>query len=439
VNTMTPADRDALAALKRLGGRRAGWDRDTLVVFGPGSGSVIVGKPGAPGAVMVRSGSWPPMRWGQVYNADDLNRFAAAWNNGNGHHPVDVDQPDWRAETFTADDMGDGDDDDAYDWLVPGLLERGDRLVLCGYEGGGKSTLLRQLGTGIAAGVNGLATLPQNVAHEPGRVLMIDCENSRQQVRREMPKAWRHVADERGEWGPRFTSLVRPGGLVLDDPADVDGHRAMLAEMVDVLQPDVLLIGPHYKLLGGDPNTEQDARGLVLFLDRLRAQHPRMMAVVLEAHAPHGEQRPAGWSGLKRWPEHGLYLTADGALRPFRGCRDAERSWPTQLRRGTGREWLWMPGGPTGAEVVDLDAERVARVRQIVQRVLHIAKRPLTMAEITDRAGRRSTDVRQAVAHYEDRGWLTVGREPRPDRNGRPRQVDVYSLRPDGPQGDHDA
>src|SRR5699024_3989203 len=39
------------------------------------------------------------------------------------------------------------------DWVVPGLLARGDRFVLTGAGGTGKSTLLRQIAVCAAAGI----------------------------------------------------------------------------------------------------------------------------------------------------------------------------------------------------------------------------------------------------------------------------------------------
>jgi ATPase subunit of ABC transporter with duplicated ATPase domains len=44
--------------------------------------------------------------------------------------------------------------DPEYDWLIPGLLERGDRVIVTGQEGKGKSTLLRQIGVQVAAGIH---------------------------------------------------------------------------------------------------------------------------------------------------------------------------------------------------------------------------------------------------------------------------------------------
>ena len=64
-------------------------------------------------------------------------------------------------------------DDPDHDWVIPGLLERGDRFILTGSEGLGKSVLQRQLAVCAAAGVH-----PFNHPRvEPVRVLLIDCEN----------------------------------------------------------------------------------------------------------------------------------------------------------------------------------------------------------------------------------------------------------------------
>lgn len=63
---------------------------------------------------------------------------------------------------------------DAYDWVVPDLLERRDRLMLTGSEGGGKSTFLRQVAVLSAAGIHPFRFSPI----QPIRVLVVDAENS---------------------------------------------------------------------------------------------------------------------------------------------------------------------------------------------------------------------------------------------------------------------
>jgi hypothetical protein len=49
-------------------------------------------------------------------------------------------------------------EDIPFDWIVPGLLAKGERMVLTAGEGLGKSTLLRQFAVCAAAGLHPPAT-----------------------------------------------------------------------------------------------------------------------------------------------------------------------------------------------------------------------------------------------------------------------------------------
>jgi hypothetical protein len=91
-------------------------------------------------------------------------------------------EPDQAAKPELAPDLWDFLDgpDPGYQWLMPGLLERGDRLMITGYEGWGKSVFTRQLALGsLPASTRSPARAPS-----PCRVLFIDCENSEMQLRR---------------------------------------------------------------------------------------------------------------------------------------------------------------------------------------------------------------------------------------------------------------
>lgn len=258
--------------------------------------------------------------------------------------------------TPTLGEFLDGEDGPP-DWVIPGLIERGDRLILTGSEGLGKSVLFRQLAVGAAAGIHPFA----HTTIAPQRVLYVDVENGVGQLRRAL-RALAIQAAKRGNQAEHnmFLECV-PSGLDLTRPED----EAWLVSRVAALQPAMLVIGPIYRLHAKNPNDEEPARCVTRVLDRCRAA--ANCALILEAHAGHGvgqsgerNVRPAGTSLWLRWPEFGYGLRAgtdfDPHTRlvdfvPWRGDR-SERDWPKQLRAGGDWPWqaisdTWTPATPS--------------------------------------------------------------------------------------------
>jgi hypothetical protein len=236
-------------------------------------------------------------------------------------------------------------EDEEHRWVIPGLLEATDRLVLTGREGLGKSVLMRQIAVCVASGVHPFtgARIPQQ------RVLIVDCENSRRQLRR----ALRTLVELGRRYGTDPSAFLNvecaPNGLDLTDAAD----EARIVRLAANHQPQLLITGPVYRLHTANPNDEETARTVTRVLDRCR--DVAQSALILEAHAGHGSGghhderpvRPAGSSLWLRWPEFGYGLRTvkdstserDVKLVPWRGDRD-ERSWPTELMAGT--PWPWQ-------------------------------------------------------------------------------------------------
>lgn len=249
-------------------------------------------------------------------------------------------------------------EDAPFDWVIPGLLERGNRMILTGSEGLGKSVLQRQLAVATAAGIHPFTHRPIPAQ----TVLYVDCENTPTQLRRNLRPLAVTARQHGDDPADRMFLESVPAGLDLTKPED----ETWLVRLVTMLQPALLFVGPIYRLHTANPNEEEPARKVTAVLDRCRAA--ANCAVVTEAHAGHayGAEkrpiRPTGTSLWLRWPEFGYGMRAGDNydphnrvvdFLPWRGDRD-EREWPTQLEMGGAWPWravtqAWTPTSAIGA------------------------------------------------------------------------------------------
>lgn len=230
-------------------------------------------------------------------------------------------------------------DGDSYEWAIPGLIERGERVIVVAAEGVGKTMLARQVALLSAAGIHPFSFQPM----APIKTLTVDLENPDRIIRRTgrsiAMQAMSHARVSR----LNAELLTRPSGMDLLKASD----RAILEDTLDRVKPELLVIGPLYKafLDPGGRTSESIALEVAKYLDTIRTIYK--CALWIEHHAPLGtsmtsrDLRPFGSAVWSRWPEFGISLqpdpTALGAyvydVRHFRGARD-ERQWPTKMKRG---------------------------------------------------------------------------------------------------------
>ena len=294
-------------------------------------------------------------------------RLDQSWANGWGE-PVsdftkeireacdDAEEADAEPETdrpsMTLTDLLDGQD--TYDWLVPGLLERGERIIITGSEGLGKSYMISQFATCLAAGRHPFTGDVLGSGRYQQQVLVVDCENMESQSRRRFRKITSGVPGRDRSWQDNLRIELRPNGLNL-----LGADAGWLERKIAMNAPDLVVCGPLYRLHYANMNDETAARDLVRVLDGLRTRYG--FALLSEAHPGHVEDgggerrmRPAGSSLFLRWPEFGFGMRrAKGAegehpalvdVVPWRGSRE-ERHWPRQLKHGH-YGLPWVPADP---------------------------------------------------------------------------------------------
>lgn len=240
----------------------------------------------------------------------------------------------------------------SHDWLVTQLLERGDRLIISGGEGGGKTTFFRQIDVQLAAGIHPFTLFPI----DPLRVMHFDFQDSPRQSSREFAL----LRDRLSKPLPDGQLLVhhRRKGMNFLSAADF----RWLYDSVGKAGAQVVSFGPLYKTFRAPAGMKKhDEEVAEMVADRLDALCTELgVALLIEAHSPHGFAndragfRPYGASLWQRWPEFGFGMkpmkvreNEDAPrgvhLRRFRLDRDRDRLWPTRLFYGS--VWPWEAPG----------------------------------------------------------------------------------------------
>lgn len=239
-------------------------------------------------------------------------------------------------------------------WLIPGLLHRRERVVLTAFEGTGKSVSLSTWACALAAGLHPYTGESIGAGM---RVLLVDTENDEEETQHRFRWIGERINALGGEpgWAKRIYQQIRPEGL------DLSGKdREWFKRVVSNTAPDLIVMGPAYKLMGA-AKTSDDAAILAWFaaMDEVRVKHD--VALIIEAHSGHAKDedgsrsvRPFGSSVWLRWPQVGIGLKRNKELDPgkehpevvdvvhWRGSRGV-RDWPDLLKRGRENQMPWTP------------------------------------------------------------------------------------------------
>ena len=233
-------------------------------------------------------------------------------------------------------------------FVIPNVLASGDRWLLTGFEGHGKSTFCRQLAVQVAAGIH-----PWTGADiEPQKVMVVDSENHPDQVL----DSWRDMIG----LAARHQRPVQRGMLILQEEWDREinlnepAGKRWLLERVRAHQPKLIVIGPLYNLSSKDLSEHSTVNEMKAAINEARSICGS--AVIMEHHAPHrgnGDKdrsvRPYGSSTFLKWPDFGYGLKPEEIegyyeLQKTRFPRVRQRYFPGWMRWGKPNtyEWPWM-------------------------------------------------------------------------------------------------
>jgi hypothetical protein len=229
------------------------------------------------------------------------------------------------------------------DWIVPGLLEHQDVVMILAKPGAGKSVLSRQVALTVASGVH---PFRPDVRIDPQRTLLVDLENPPSMVRRQT-RGLASSCARLGEWDlDRAHLWAQPGGINIRKHADAQLLERVIAET----RPSLVALGSLYNAFErGSSDWDTAAEETKAVFNRLRARYG--CAFWIEHHMPKGAEskNPFGSSVWERWPGFGRVIDRRGDkvyefAKTFRGDRDV-REFPAGLARGGELPWaaIWDP------------------------------------------------------------------------------------------------
>jgi hypothetical protein len=228
-------------------------------------------------------------------------------------------------------------------WVIDGVLQAQERVIVVAAEGVGKTMLMRQVAILTGAGIHPFTFQPM----QQRRTLFVDLENPEHIIHKMSSQIFADVEKMGYVKNVESHIWMYPSGLNLLNKPD----RQLLEEQIEKTRPELICMGPLYKSFvdPGGRTSESIVVEIAKYFDYIRTVYNT--ALWFEHHAPLGttmatrDLRPFGSAVWSRWPEFGIALSPVPTgepyvydIRHFRGARD-ERAWPSLIKRSP------RPGG----------------------------------------------------------------------------------------------
>jgi RecA-family ATPase len=297
------------------------------------------------------------------------------------------------------------------EWLVDGVVARGLLSMIVGREKTGKSMLSMALVLRMVAGGGEVA----GIACYPGRVLIVDAENSQSEIHRRLHGMWHAMA----------IPVANHDQLQIVEARGFDFRRD-LAELEAALwefKPDLVVLDAFRALWGGK---EADSDDVAAALDPLRQLlHDHDVGGLLSHHSRKTDDEYRGGTGIGASVEHivSLRRESDDPDRSRRRLANPASRFAAEFEP----LWLSIGGGDDARRISSTEAykptpsaakrdEVAAEIRQFVlSSPLKEEGQGQTLSELARGIGHDPADktVRKALQKLEDDGVLQRGEDKR--------------------------
>jgi hypothetical protein len=247
------------------------------------------------------------------------------------------------ADLTTVEEFLNRADGERPQFVIPGVVREGHRIIVVAPEGQGKMVLLDQIALCAAHGLHPFTL--EVIPKVP--VLIVPLENPLDAIEEHLLLTIDPLVRRSMHEPANMALWHREAGLDLRSRRGQADLEAVIAET----RPKLIVYGPLYRtgVTKGREQYETGASEVQTVINELTERY--RCAWLFEAHAPTGESgksremRPMGSQLWRAWPDAGYGLVPDGEkdhrgayhrfkVIPFRGARTSAIAWPSMLERG---------------------------------------------------------------------------------------------------------
>ena len=206
-------------------------------------------------------------------------------------------------------------------WLVEGFWTRRSHGIIAGEPKSFKSTLVLDLAVSVASGE---PFMGEYEVIDPGPVLIIQNENANWIMKDRLSKIRANkglVGEVNYEGGDNLAVKFAPElplyyinqqGFTVSDPA----HKKLLEEVLDEVQPNLIILDPLYLMFDGDVNSAQELNPVLSWLLMVKEKYSTNLILVhhwrkSQGNTSRGGQRMLGSTTLHGWVESAWYISVE--------------------------------------------------------------------------------------------------------------------------------